>query len=96
MYSSDKRVATDMIINHYKGLEPGDEHKTARLAYAKKGWRNGRGSGDRHMQFLNFDYHRGDSPDSAIIGQTVTISRDKPPPEVCVQHVPGPATLNTI
>jgi hypothetical protein len=80
-----------MIADHYKGLKPCDQRTTARLAFTKYGWRDGRGPDDEHRQYLDFNYHRGDTPDSDKIGQTFTIARDRPLPEVRVQHVPRPA-----
>ena len=84
----------DMIVNHYNGLEPGNEHKEAKLALTKSTWRDGVTPDDEHMQYLDFNYHRGDTRNSPIIGQTVTLSRVRPPPEVRVQYVPGPATTD--
>ena len=99
MSAHDKSATKDMIISHYNGLEPGDEHKEARLAFAEKTWRDGKEPDDRHMQYLDFDYYRGDTRKSDKIGQTVTLSRVRPPPEVRVQHAPGPAIpadINTL
>ena len=90
-----RAAAKDLIIDHYRGLEQENEQKQAKLAFARKGWRDGKGADD-HRQYLNFAYHRGENPDSAIIGETVTIARDRPPPEVRVQHVPRPAVADTI
>ena len=84
----DRAAAKDLIIDHYKGLEHGNEQKQARLAIAQNKWTDGVGRDDQHRQYLNFNYHRGDTKDSAVIGQTVTIARDRPPPEVRVQHIP--------
>ena len=84
MWAADKAVAKDMIIDHYKGLEPWNEQKQARLAFAQHGWIDDMRLDDAHKQYLEFNYHQGDTPDSAKIGQTVTVTRDRPPPEVCV------------
>ena len=99
MSKHDKAAAQDMMINHYNGLEPGNEQKEARLAFAKSSFCDGKGPDYGHMQFLDFDYHRGDAQDSAKIGRTVTVSRVRPPPEVRVQHAPRlpfPLTLNIL
>jgi hypothetical protein len=96
MFKHDKMAAKDMIINHYKGLEPGNEHKEARLAFTKTTWRDGKEPNDEHMQYLDFNYHRGDTRVSDKIGQTITLSRVRPPPEVHVQYYPGPATIDIV
>ena len=94
MTKTEKTAAKDLIINHYKGLEQGNEQKQAKLAFVHMGWRDGKKPDDDHRQYINFDYHRGDTRDSAVIGETVTLARDRPPPEVRVQHIPRPTQYN--
>ena len=96
MTSKDRTAAKDLMIDHYIGLEPGNDQKQARLAFAQNGWIDGMALDDQHRQYLSFNYHGGDTPDSAKIGRAVTLARDRPPPEVRVQHVPGLAMANTI
>ena len=91
MTKNDRTAARVMMIDHYRGLKPDNELEQARLAYAQKGWRDGKRTDDEHRQYLDFNYHRGDTPDSDKIGQTFTIARDRPLPEVRVQHIPRPA-----
>ena len=96
MTKIDRTAAKELMIDHYKGLEPGNDQKQAKLALPQNGWIDGKGHDDQHRQYLGFNYYRGDTPGSAKIGQTVTVARDRPPPEVRIQHDPGPAVANTI
>jgi hypothetical protein len=96
MSTVDRDAAKGLIIDHYNGLEPGNDQKQAKLAFAPKGWMDGTSQDDQHRQYLNFNYHRGDTRDSPRIGSTVTVTRDRPPPQVRAQRFPGSAVANTI
>jgi hypothetical protein len=96
MTKNEKKAAEDLMVDHFKGLEPWNNQNQAKLAFAQGGWKDGTRVDDRHKQYLDFNYHREEHQNSATIGQTVTVVRDRPPPEVRVHDVPKPAVFNTI